>query len=218
VIRAVYLGIFLVLSLAAGAIYYVNTRDVTVVVAKGDLQVGTTLSAGSVTLRRVHPGDVPPGSAGTSAEVSGKYVAWPILDGQYIPTKALSADRAGLIAGGLQVPAGFRAISVPINASDAAGGALRPGDLVDVMAVAKNQPPGASPAPAMSLGKRVLVLGVRTDQGQALDTGSGTGSVRGLQFASNKIGSLILAVPEGDESRYAAAGAVSTFTVVLYLD
>jgi Flp pilus assembly protein CpaB len=218
VIRAIYLGIFLVLSLAAGGIYYANTRDATVVVAKGDLPVGTTLSASSVTVRRVHPGAVPAGSARTSVEVDGKFVAWPILDGQYIPTRALSADRADLISGGLQVPAGSRAISVPITASDAAGGVLRPGDLVDVLAVAKNQPPGATPAPAATLGRRVLVLGVRTDQGQALDPGSGSGSARGLQIGSHKIASIILAVAEGDESRYAAAQAVSTFTVVLDLD
>src|SRR5258708_22409841 len=81
--------------------------------------------------------------------------------------RALSSDRASLIAGGLAVPSGFHALSVPVTAADAAGGVLRPGDLVDVLAVVKNQAPGSSPAPATTLGQRVLVLGLRTDQGQA---------------------------------------------------
>jgi len=218
VVRAVYLGIFLVLSLAAGGIYYVTTRETTVVVARGDLRVGISVTEALVGVRRVHPGDVPPGSATRVADVVGKYVAWPILDGQFIPLRALAHDRASLIAGGLTVPQGFHALAVPITAADAAGGVLRPGDLVDVLAVAKNQAPGAAPTPATTLGKRVLVLGMRTDQGQALDGGGGSGTVRGLNFSSNRIASVVLAVAPEDEEKYAAAAAVSTFTVVLDLD
>lgn len=216
-VRAVYLGVFLVLALAAGGIYYATTRETAAVVARGDLRVGTSITEASVTLRRVHPGDVPQGSATRVADVVGRFVSWPILDGQFIPTRALARDRASLIAGGLSVPAGFHALSVPVSAADAAGGVLRPGDLVDVLAVAKNQAPGASPAPATTLGKRVLVLGMRTDQGQALDSGSGSGTVRGLNFSSNRIASVVLAVAPEDEEKYAAAAAVSNFTLVLDL-
>lgn len=216
-VRVVYLGIFVVLALAAGGIYYASTRETTVIVARGDLRVGTLITESLVMTRRVHPGDVPQGSATHSADVVGRFVSWPILDGQFIPTRALARDRASLIAGGLSVPAGYHALSVPVTAAEAAGGVLRPGDLVDVLAVAKNQAPGVSPAPATTLGKRVLVLGMRTDQGQALDAGSGSGTVRGLNFSSNRIASVVLAVAPEDEERYAAAAAVSNFTVVLDL-
>jgi Flp pilus assembly protein CpaB len=216
-VRVVYLGVFLVLALAAGGIYYASTRETTVLVAKGDLRVGISITESSVAARRVHPGDVPPGSATRTTDVVGKFVSWPILDGQFIPTRALARDRASLIAGGLSIPAGFHALSVPVTPAEAAGGVLRPGDLVDVLAVAKNQAPGASPAPATMLGKRVLVLGMRTDQGQALDVSGGSGTVRGLNFSSNRIASVVLAVAPEDEERYAAAAAVSNFTVVLDL-
>lgn len=216
-VRAIYLGIFAVLALAAGGVYYASTRETTVVVAKGDLNVGSAISDSSVAVRRVRPGDVPPGSATSIADVTGKYVSWPILDGQFIPMRALSRDRASLIAGGLAVPSGFHALSVPVTAADAAGGVLRPGDLVDVLAVIKNQAPGSSPAPATTLGQRVLVLGLRTDQGQALDVGGGSSTVRGLNFSSNRIASVVLAVAPEDEAKYAAASAVSTFTLVLDL-
>jgi Flp pilus assembly protein CpaB len=217
VTRAVYLGVFLVLSIAAGAIFYAATRDVVVVVARGDLQVGATISGESVTTRRVHPDAVPPGSARQLSDIDGRYVAWPVLDGQYIPLKATSDNRAGLISGGLQVPAGYRALSVPVSAADAAGGVLRAGDHVDVLAVVKNLAPGASPPPATMLGRQVLVLGLRTDQGQALDSGTGAGSVRGLNFSGSRVASVVLAVAESDEASYASAAATSTFTVTLDL-
>jgi Flp pilus assembly protein CpaB len=216
-VRVVYLGIFAVLALAAGGIYFASTRETTVLVAKGDLNVGMAITDTSVAVRRVHPGDIPPGTASRVSEVVGMYISWPILDGQFIPMRALSRGRAALIAGGLGVPAGYHALSVPVTAADAAGGVLRPGDLVDVIAVAKNQAPGATPAPAVTLGKRVLVLGLRTDQGQALDGGGGSGTVRGLNFSSNRIASVVLAVAPEDEERYAAATAVSTFSLVLDL-
>src|SRR3981081_3713772 len=111
-VRAVYLGLFLVLALAAGGIYYATTRETAVVVARGDLRVGTSIAESSVAARRVHPGDVPSGSATRVSEVVGRYVSWPILDGQFIPVRALARDRASLIAGGLAGPAGFRALSL----------------------------------------------------------------------------------------------------------
>src|SRR6202022_3181272 len=150
-VRVVYLGIFVVLALAAGGIYYASTRETTVLVARGDLRVGTLITESSVMTRRVHPGDVPQGSATHTAGVVGRFVSWPILDGQFIPIRALARDRASLIAGGLSVPPGYRALSLAVTATDAAGGVLRPGDLVDVVAVAKGQAPGASPPPATTL-------------------------------------------------------------------
>jgi Flp pilus assembly protein CpaB len=217
-VRAVYLGLFLVLALGAGIIYYGNTRETTAVVANGDLQVGSAITDSSVSLRRVHPGSIPAGSARQLSDVVGKFVAWPILDGQFVPLKALARDRASLIAGGLAVPSGFHAISVPVTAADAVGGALRPGDYVDVLVVAKNQLAGATPQPANILGKHVLVLGLRTDQGQALDTSGGSaGTVRGLNFGNQRLASIVLAVDPDDEARYVGAEAVDTFSVVLNL-
>src|ERR1700730_10348925 len=108
-VRVVYLGVFLVLALAAGGIYYASTRETTVLVAKGDLRVGISITESSVAARRVHPGDVPPGSATRITDVVGKFVSWPILHGQLIPTRALARDRASLIAGGLSIPARFHA-------------------------------------------------------------------------------------------------------------
>ncbi|HEV3230749.1 MAG TPA: Flp pilus assembly protein CpaB [Candidatus Dormibacteraeota bacterium] len=215
-VRAVYLGLFLVLSLAAGAIYYAGTREATVVVARGDLRPGAQLTETALAVRRVSPAAIPPGTASSLDEVLGRYVAWPVLDGQYLPLRALARDRAALISADLQVPPGYHAISLAVSAADAVGGAVRPGDHVDVLAVARNQAPGASPAPAALLGSHVLVLGLRTDTGQPLDLATGA-TGRGLDFASARIGSILIAVSGDDESRYATASATSSFTVVLDL-
>ena len=213
--RAVYLAVFLGLALAAGGIYYLDTREVTVVLAAADLRVGATVSEASLTTRRVHPGDVPPGAILDVADAVGRVVAWPVLDGQYIPRRALTRNRAALI-GGLSVPPGYHAISVPVTAVEAVGGELRPGDLVDVLAVVRNQQPGTSPAPATVLGRRVLVLGLRTEQGQPVDTPAGSGG-RGPNFSGSRIAGVVLAIAPEDEQRYAAAAAVSSFTVALDL-
>lgn len=213
-----YLGVFLALSVAAGAIFYVATRDAAVVVANSDLQVGSTVSSDSVTVRRVHPEAIPAGSARQLSEIEGRYVAWPVLAGQFIPVRALSANRAGLFSGGLQVPAGYRAISVPVSAADAAGGVIRAGDRVDVLAVPKNQAPGATPAPAVTLGRAVLVLGLRSDQGQPLDGEASPGTGHGLNFSSGRVASVVVAIAESDEARYAMAAATSAFTLVLDLE
>lgn len=214
-IRAIYFAVFVVLAVAAAAVYYYDNRETTVLVAKGDLAVGSTISDGSVTVRRARVAAIPAGTAGQVTDVRGMYVASPILDGQYLPMKALAHDRAGLIEGGLQVPSGFRALAVPVAAADAAGGALRPGDYADVLAVPKNQASGASPAAAVTLGRHVLVLGLRTDQGQPLEAPGG--AARGLNFSGSRIASVVLAVASVDEAIYAAAEPVSTFTVVLDL-
>ena len=209
---------FAALALGAGAVYYSDNRDVTVLCARGDLAVGSTISDASVTLRRVRQAAVPSGTASDIAAVAGKYVVWPMLDGQYLPLRALADSRAGLIDGGLQPPPGYNAISVPVSPAGAAGGVLRPGDIVDVLAVARTQLSGASPAPAVTLGRRVMVLGLRTDQGLPLDPlGAAGASGRGLNLIGTHIGSAVIAVAPQDEAAYVAATATSTFTLVLDL-
>lgn len=213
--RAIYAAVFLVLSAAAGLTYYLDTREVTVVVAQGDLRVGTMVQESSLRTRRVHPADVPPGAVTDVADATGKYVAWPVLDGEYVPSRALARSRAALISA-VDVPAGMHAISLPVTAVEAVGGELRPGDFVDVMAVAKNQASTATPAPALTVGRHVLVLGLRNDQGQPVEVSAGT-SARGLNFNGNRIAGVVLAVAPEDEAAYVTAGAVSSFTVALDL-
>jgi hypothetical protein len=94
------------------------------------------------------------------------------------------------------------------------GGALKPGDLVDVLAIpnpAKEASLLDQPvSPPTVLGKDVLVVGLRTDDGAAVvQTGATDGSNAG------KAGSVLLAIPAGDEITYSGAMATSTFVLTL---
>ena len=56
--RTIYLSIFVVLSAAAGLLYYNHTRQATVLIANRDLAVGTSIQDADVALRAVNPGSL----------------------------------------------------------------------------------------------------------------------------------------------------------------
>lgn len=64
------------------------------------------------------------------------------------------------------------------------------------------------------LGDDLLVVQLRSDQGQPLD-GASDQSVHGLDFGSGKLGSVVLAVPADEVTRYAAAAADDTIYLAL---
>lgn len=235
--RIFVIGSF-ILALLAGALYYGHTREITVVVASQDLKVGSRVSDSQLQTRRVHPNSIPAGAARTAELVAGRLVTVPVLAGQYVPLRALSERPGTGIGVGIDVPRGFKVISIPVAPAFAVGGALRPGDYVDVLAMstplpagvqrppAPVQPPaltgaaiggaGQGPSPAELVGRHVLVVGLRSEQGAAVEEPASGG--RGLNFASAKVGSLLLAIPPQDTTRYLAAAAASTFFIALSLD
>jgi len=170
-LRTVYLTAFVILSAAAGLFYYSQTRLVPAVVATTDLKVGAQIQDSDVAIRRVSPGSVPTGTYGDLGLAIGRFVSFPILRDQYIGARAVATSRsADLLAGGLDIPKGYRIISLPIVPSSAVGGSLKPGDLVDVIAIpGSNKASGLldqSSAAPMVIGTHVMVLGLRTDQGR----------------------------------------------------
>jgi len=94
---------------------------------------------------------------------------------------------------------------------------VKPGDRVDVMAIAGGtkattlaDQPLATP---MLLGKDVLVIGLRTEQGTPVDQAE-----HGLSAGTSKLASILLAIPQNDEESYSAAMASSTFVLTLSTD
>jgi Flp pilus assembly protein CpaB len=114
---------------------------------------------------------------------------------------------------GLDAGPGLVLISLPIVAASAVGAAIEPGDRVDVLAVSSQVRAAASdgspPIPEL-LGQGVLVVGLRTDQGTPVGAAAGAGADN-----ANRPTSVLLAVAEADESRYAAAVPTSTFFLAL---
>jgi pilus assembly protein CpaB len=216
--RSIYLGVFVLLSAIAGLFYYNNTRQATALVATRDLTVGTRIQDSDVAVRQVNPASVPAGALKASDQAIGQVVSFPVLAGQFLDARQVAPSRNGsLLGSGLDVPVGYRIIGLPIAPAAAVGGVLKPGDRVDVMVIA-NPSKAATPAeesiptPVM-IGKDVLVIGLRTEQGTQVDQAD-----PGLNVGNSKPGSILVAIPQTEESAYSAAIAASSFVLALSTD
>jgi pilus assembly protein CpaB len=216
--RNIYLGVFVLLSTVAGLFYYSHTRQSTALVATRDLSVGTRIQDSDVAVRQVNPASVPSGVLKAPDQAVGQVVSSPILEGQFVDARQVAPSRnASLLGTGLNVPAGYRIIGLPIAPAAAVGGVLKPGDRVDVMAIpnpskAVSLADEPAPAPVM-IGKDVLVIGLRTDQGTQVDQAD-----HGLNAGNSKPGSVLLAIAQAEESVYSAAIASSSFVLALSTD
>ncbi|TMC47059.1 MAG: Flp pilus assembly protein CpaB [Chloroflexi bacterium] len=241
--RTVYLAAFAILAVVAALLSLRAQHTVAVVVAAHDVRAGTMVGTDDLSVVRMHDDSVPAGSLSAPSDAVGRYAAWPLTAGEPVLARVLATDRSGgAVLAGLEVPAGYRAVAVPVQPAGAVGGMLARGDHVDVYAtplpghstpssVAPSSPspsgatttvasggaasadPPAAPA-AVLIGSDVLVLQLRSDDGQALDTGAGD-TVHGLNFGNGKLGSVVLAVPAGDVDRYASAVAEDSVYLAL---
>ena len=216
--RIVYLSMFILLSGVAGLLYYAHTEQSTAVVATRDLPVGTRIQEADLTTRRINPASVGPQVVTTVSTAIGQVVAVPILEGQLLDARQIAPSKnAALLASGLQVPAGYRIIGLPVTATTAVGGVLKPGDLVDVIAIPNPVKtaslPDVSAATPVRMGENVLVLGLRTEEGNPVDQAD-----HGLNPGNGKPASVLLAIAQNEETTYSAAIADSTFVLTLSTD
>lgn len=215
--RSLYLAIFVVLSGVAGLVYYSHTRQATALIASHDLTVGTRIQDSDVAVRQVNPGSVGGNVLRSADQAIGQIVSFPILEGQFVDAREVAPTRnATLLGSGLDIPPGYRIIGIPIAPAAAVGGVLKAGDRVDVMAIpnfSRQSSPvdQSAPAPAM-IGKNILVIGIRTDQGT--DVGQAD---HGLNVGS-KPASVLLAIPETEETTYSAAIVAASFVLALSTD
>jgi pilus assembly protein CpaB len=216
--RMIYLSVFVVLSGLAGVLYYSHTRLTSAVVATHDLPVGTRIKDADVSIRSVNPTSVMGQVLHSTDQAVGQVVSSAIFQDELIDARQLATVKnATLLASGISLPTGSRIIGLPITPSAAVGGVLKPGDLVDVLAI-PNPSKAVSltdepAAPPTMLGKDVLVIGLRTDQGTPVDQGD-----RGLAMGTSKPSTVLLAIAPSDESTYSAAIAGSTFVLTLSTD
>ncbi|GAC1481838.1 MAG: hypothetical protein PVSMB9_07300 [Candidatus Dormibacteria bacterium] len=213
--RTLCLVLFVLLSSIAGLFYYSNTRQVAALVATQDLKVGAQVHDGDITVRDVNPSSVGSDVMRASDRAVGQYVAFPVLKGQFIDPRQLTPSKdANLLGTGLTLPAGFRIVGLPITPATAVGGALKPGDRVDVIAIPNQLKTAAvvdlSTSEPETLGRGVLVVGMRTDQGTPYPTDD-----PGANAVSSKPTSILLAIAESDEARYAAAIESASFLLAL---
>ena len=121
------LGLLLfAISLVSGSVVLGSADDGTQVwAARRDLAEGTILTAADLEVVAVRlPEEQLAGYLGASTELSGAALVRPVRRGELVPAGWVTEE------GG----AASRSIAVPITADHAMGGALRPGDRVDVFA------------------------------------------------------------------------------------
>jgi pilus assembly protein CpaB len=224
--RTIYLGLFLLLALVAGMLTMRAQRTVAVLVATHDVRAGQQVAAGDVEVRRVHADSVPTDALATADDAVGSYVAWPLTGGEPVLSRMVRRERSGvMLTAAITVPDGYRAVALPVLPAGAVGGMLSPGDHVDVYATplaghSANAPATggtadtATDAATTVLGRDLLVLQLRSDQGQPLDSGADQ-SVHGLNFGVGKLGSVVIAVPADDVSRFATAAATDSIYLAL---
>ncbi|TMB68479.1 MAG: hypothetical protein E6J51_05895 [Chloroflexi bacterium] len=215
--RGLYLALFVVLSGIAGLFYYSHTRQATALVANHDLTVGTRIQDSDIAVRQVNPGSVGGSVLRSADQAVGQIVSFPILEGQFVDAREVAPMKnATLLGSGLDIPPGYRIIGIPIAPAAAVGGVLKPGDQVDVMAIpnpSRQVSPvdPQAPAPVM-IGKNILVIGIRTEQGTEVDQAD-----HGLNIGS-KPASVLLAIPQTEETTYATAVLAASFVLALSTD
>jgi Flp pilus assembly protein CpaB len=215
--RSLYLAVFVVLSGIAGLFYYSHTRQASALVANRDLTVGTRIQDSDIALRQVNPGSVGGNVLRSADQAVGQIVSFPILEGQFVDAREVAPTKnATLVGSGLDIPPGYRIIGVPIAPAAAVGGVLKPGDRVDVMAIPNpsrqiSPVDQSAPAPVM-IGKNILVISIRTEQGTEVDPAD-----HGVNLGS-KPASVLLAIPSTEETTYAAAIVAASFVLALSTD
>ena len=224
--RYAYLACAVVLALVTAFLVLRSQHTVPVVFATHDVAAGTQLQSDDVELHYVHEDGAPAGALSDPELAAGRYAALPLTAGEPVLDRALTEHRSGgALSHEFQIPGGDVAIAVPVQPAGAVGGMLQPGDHVDVYATplaghqsgTAQQAGDLSSASAQVLGHDVLVLQLRSDQGQSMQTAdsSSSGNVHGLNFGGGKLGSVVLAVPAGDVARYAEATSADSIYLAL---
>ena len=196
------LGIAVLLGLMAGVLVYGSIRVAPAVVAARDLTAGERLTAQALMIRDANPNSLPPGAFQRIDDAVGAYVNGPIPAGQFIVAGQLAQSRqAALLAHAGPLPPDHALIAIPIDATRAVGGVVRPAQRVDVLVVGStNESSVSSMSGVEVLGRGVLLIELRTDRGEALIDPAGPGGLEG--GAAGRVGSAVLVVPAADVPRY----------------
>lgn len=179
-------------------------RSIAVYVATSDLSPGHVLTRGDVEPSRLTASPaVIDGLLGTDAGPPvGRVMRQPVAAGAVVPSGALGAS----------APAGRR-VTVPMSADHALGGAIRPGDRVDVLATFSK---GTETARTITVAANAEVVEViRTDG--LFGQGEGAVGAVTLRVASDEAVVVVFAARNGDLDVVeggAVVGARSSFDIV----
>jgi pilus assembly protein CpaB len=134
-------------------------QSVNLVVAAHDLHIGSLLDPTAVKLARWSRDSMPPGAFTDVSAVAGKYTKTPFVENEPIIADRLFAGvkNAGMLP--LLIPAGMRAMSVPVDEVSDIAGFVLPGAHVDILVSITDKSTGGEPFSKIVL-QNVEVLAV----------------------------------------------------------
>jgi len=143
-------------------------QSVDIVVATHDLHIGAQIDPKAVKLVRWSRDSMPPGAFTDIAAVSGKYVKTPFVENEPLVGDRLfsGVKTAGMLP--LLIPAGMRAMSVPVDEVSDISGFVLPGAHVDILVSISDQSTGSQPFSKIVL-QNVEVLAVAQEIEEAKD-------------------------------------------------
>ncbi|MXX99619.1 MAG: hypothetical protein F4Y67_02200 [Chloroflexi bacterium] len=201
----------LALLLAAGAVlmYALDDRPAEALVLARDVPAGQRLVDADLAFKSAARGALPPGVLYDSESAIGQHARGPLPRGQYLTGQQLTptAWRA-LAESSFPLPAGWSVLALPMEFERALGGALSPGQKVDLYAVAKRS---AGPAEILVPGARLIDL--RSPDGQSLAV------ARSPELDSDEpLGSVLIALPRALLSQVIARIESSHFVLATAAD
>ncbi len=204
------LALALVAGIVASGLYLAATQRADVVVMSRDVDVPRPLTRDDLEVRAVSAELAPPEAAQRIDDVVGLVPRAPLMRGQLVLTRAVATELASFRTG-LALPAGLRAVAIPVTAVSAIGGAIVPGARVDVLAVPVL---GRAPAGRTTelLSSAATVLDVRDESGGAYVPRE---AKTNAAITNERIGSVVIAIAAADEVRFADRIATSTFVLAL---
>lgn len=185
-----------------------SVETVQVVVAQASVPPRTVLGRNVIALRPFPKAYLPKGAMTSLDGAVGKVTVAPLATGEVVLASHL-ASAESKVALAYHVPAGKRAITIPVNEVTGVAGFIQPGDHVDVVAVLGGDQAGggaATPRRAQLLTQDALVLAV--GQRQDSDAQTATGNLTGYT-------SLTLALSPQDALRLSLAAAEGSILATL---
>ncbi len=143
-------------------------QSVNIVVAAHDLHIGTQLDPTAVKVARWSRDSMPPGAFTDIAAVTGKYVKTSFVENEPIVADRLfsGVKTAGMLP--LLIPAGMRAMSVPVDEVSDIAGFVLPGAHVDILVSITDKSTNSEPFTKIVL-QNVEVLAVAQEIEEAKD-------------------------------------------------
>ena len=177
------------------------------VVAKVKIPAGTRIAADMVETEQVPVKYAHPSVATGVGQVTGQFALIDLLTGEPVPLNRLASEKT-LNELPYKIPAGMRAVTIPVNSLTGVAGLVKPGHYVDVLATYRTADK-AEDLKVVTVLQDVLVLAVGSD----LQKKEGVQAVENVTLAvtpgdaqvvalAENLGKLKLAArPAGDDSR-----------------